>query len=134
MKTSVRSKLTDNTLVAFLLFNAISTTVMYFVVLVLGKHSPTLDIARTRAYAFADIPFTILPQLFAAYGILRRRNWGPVLVLVIAAVYLHAMTVLIAEDLISGRIGAMFYMDFYFLAFAIGAILYGVKMLRAQEG
>jgi hypothetical protein len=129
------SKRIDYVLVIFMLFNAIGTAAMYGMVLLLGRHSATFDVVRTQAYAVADLPFTVLPQLVAAYAIIFRKRWAPILVLLVAAAYLHGITVMMVEDVLSNRIGTMFSMDFYFLAFAVAAIIWAVRRLNigAQE-
>jgi hypothetical protein len=110
-----------------MLFNAIGTTMMYAVVLLLGHHSSNLDLARTQAYAVADMPFSVLPQFVAAYAIISRKHWAPIIVLFVSATYMHGITVMMAEDILSGRIGPMFSMDFYFLIFALVAFFWAMR-------
>jgi hypothetical protein len=129
-ETITAGKRIDYILVIFMLFNAIGTTAMYGTVLLLGRHSATLDVVRTQAYAVADLPFTVLPQLVAAYAIVFRKRWAPILVLLVAAAYLHGITVMMVEDIVSNRIGAMFSMDFYFLTFAVAAIIWAGRRLN----
>jgi hypothetical protein len=129
-ETITASKRIDYILVIFMLFNAIGTTVMYGMVLLLGRHSATLDVVRTQAYAVADLPFTVLPQLAAAYAVIFRKRWAPIPVLLVAAAYLHGITVMMVEDVLSNRIGTMFSMDFYFLVFAVAAIIWAVRRLN----
>lgn len=110
-------------LIRFMLFNSLGTAAMYFVTLVLGKHSEMFNLIRARAYAAADFPFTIIPLLIAVYGLYNRKFWGWVLTLIISGVYLHSMVVLITEDL-QTRLTPMFIMNFYFVGFAVLAIIY----------
>lgn len=123
----------DYVLSALMLFNAIGTAAMYAVILVLGRHSPELDVLRTQAYAVADIPFTVVPQLVAVWAVPAAKRWAPALVLMVSAAYLHGITVMMAEDISASRIGGMFAMDFYFLAFAVLAIFWALRRMGADH-
>jgi hypothetical protein len=126
-ETKTTRKQIDVVLVVLMLFNAIGTTMMYSIVLLLGHHSNDLDILRTQAYSVADIPFSVLPQFIAVYAIISRKYWAPIAVLFVASTYMQGITVMMVEDVLSGRIGPMFSMDFYFLTFALFAFFWAKR-------
>lgn len=97
---------------------------MYFKTLSPGYKLGAFDPATLKAYAIADIPFTVITSLIAAYGLWKMRKWSWVLTLIINGIYLHAMTVLISEALLKGNITVMFYVSIYFLVFSLFTAIY----------
>lgn len=114
-------------IIGLTLFNALSTTIMYVKLLSPSYTAVSFDPLTLRAYAFGDLPFAVLPSLAAAYGLWRLRKWGWALALMIGAVYLHSMTVLVAESMLKHQRNPMFFVSIYFLAFAVVSIAYLVK-------
>ncbi len=114
--------------------NAVSTAIMYLRTLNPTYDSSSLDLLTLRAYAAGDIPFSVIPGLFVAYGLWRRRQWGWVLALMLNAVYLHSMTVLFTENVLKKGfepIPAMVPIAIYFFLFAVVSSAYLIAM-RAQ--
>lgn len=111
-------------IIGLTVFNALATTIMYLKLLRPSYNAVSFDPLTLKAYAVGDLPFVVLPSLVAAYGLWRLKKWGWVLALMISAIYLHSMTVLIAEALIKNSRGPMFFVSIYFLIFASASIAY----------
>ena len=114
-------------IIGLTIFNALATTVMYVKLLNPSYHAVSFDPLTLRAYAIGDLPFVVVPSLVAAYGLWRLKKWGWMMALMIGAIYLHSMTVLIAEALIKDQRNPMFFVSIYFLVFAVGSIGYLIR-------
>lgn len=109
------------------LLNAVGTTTMYLRTLPLTTPS-TFDPLTLRAYAVADFPFSIIPGFAVASSLWRFRHWSWVLALMLNAVYFHSMTVLLFENLFTGK-GSPFGepmtpVSIYFLIFGALSTIY----------
>ena len=115
-------------LIGFYLLNALSTTIMYIRTLNPSYDSASFDPLILRAYAVADLPFSIIPALAVAYGLWRQRFWGWVLALMVNAVYFHSMTVIFTENLLKGSTSpmpdSMTLIAVFFVLFAVASSIY----------